>query len=84
MPDQSVVDRVRELYAEVLGDEAPPPGTDLIDTGLLDSLALVELVFALEQAFQLRLSLDTLEIETFRNFESIAEFVEASRSAASA
>ncbi len=78
MPDQAVVDRVRELFFEVLGVEASP-GTDLIDTGLLDSLALVELIFALEQGFQLRLSLDTLEIETFRSIESIAAFVEASQ-----
>lgn len=74
-----VADRVRELLGRVLNAAPPAPGTDLIDNGLLDSLSLVELIFELEQEFQLTLPLDSLELDAFRSIESISAFVESQR-----
>lgn len=71
-----VVDRVLRLFGDELLIDVGSATTDLIETGLLDSLALVELIAAIEQEFQVDLALDALEIDAFRTVESIAVFVE--------
>jgi acyl carrier protein len=63
------------VFREVLKRDVPSSQTDLLESGLLDSLALVELLFELEQRFGVALDLDGLEIETFRTLETIGEYV---------
>jgi D-alanine--poly(phosphoribitol) ligase subunit 2 len=67
--------RVRQVFVEALTIQVPSVDTDLVDTGLLDSLALVELLFAIEQRFGVDLSLGELDIENFRTVERIAAFL---------
>jgi acyl carrier protein len=50
---------------------------DLIETGLLDSLMLVELVLYIEQTFNVSPSLEDLEIENFATVSRMADFVVA-------
>lgn len=76
MQNEIVVDRVLRLFGDELLIDVGSATTDLIETGLLDSLALVELIAAIEQEFQVDLALDALEIDAFRTVESIAVFVE--------
>jgi D-alanine--poly(phosphoribitol) ligase subunit 2 len=76
MADPSTTDRVQRLFVETLSIAAPAPDADLIDTGLLDSLALVELLFALEREFDVRIPLEELDIESFRTVGQIAELVD--------
>lgn len=79
----AVPERSREeLEAEVcavllttLALEVRDTRQDLIDGGLLDSLALVELLFELERRFELVLVAGELDIESFRSVERIARFV---------
>jgi acyl carrier protein len=73
---EAVTDRVQRLFVETLNVEVPSPDTDLIEGGLLDSLALVELLFALEREFAVTIALENLDIDTFRSIRTIAEFVE--------
>ena len=70
-----MVERVLRLFGDELLIDVDSPATDLIESGLLDSLALVELIAAVEHEFQIDLALDALEIDTFRSIESIATFV---------
>lgn len=77
MADAHVTDRVQRLFVETLKIPAPAPATDLIETGVLDSLALVELLFALEQEFGVTIPLEELDIDSFRSIESIAGLVAA-------
>ncbi len=67
--------RVGRIFGEQLGLEVPTPETDLIETGLLDSLALVELLLGLEEEFGVEVPLAELEIESFRSVRSIAAYV---------
>lgn len=76
MATEAVTDRVQRLFVETLNVEVPSPDTDLIEGGLLDSLALVELLFALEREFAVTIPLENLDIDTFRSVRRIAEFVE--------
>jgi acyl carrier protein len=73
----SVPERVRGLFRETLSVEPPASTADLIDGGLLDSLALVELIFAIEQEFGVSIRLDSLELDAFRSLDTITAFVES-------
>jgi D-alanine--poly(phosphoribitol) ligase subunit 2 len=81
MADSGVTARVQRLFVDALTVEVPSSDTDLIETGLLDSLALVELLFALEREFGVAIPLEQLEIDAFRTAESIAEYISAARPA---
>lgn len=68
-------ERVQRLFVEALNKESPAVQTDLIEGGLLDSLALVELIFAIEREFGVTIPLEELEIDSFRSVASISDFV---------
>ena len=53
--------------------------TDVLSTGLLDSVAFVQLLAELEQEFGLRVDVADLRLEDFSSVSRIARFVSASR-----
>jgi methoxymalonate biosynthesis acyl carrier protein len=67
--------KLNELFARKLNLVAPTVGADLVGTGLLDSLMLVELLAQLEEMFGVSISTDDLELDNFRSIASIAAFV---------
>ena len=67
--------RVRDVFVRTLNVAPPADETDLIETGTIDSLALVELLVALEQEFGITVPFETLDIESFRTVATIAELV---------
>ena len=67
--------KLTELFARKLNLEVSSIDTDLVGTGLIDSLALVELLAQLEETFGVSISADDLELENFRSITSIAGFV---------
>ncbi len=76
MPDTSTLThQISALFAEKLHLQVPSLETDLIDTGLVDSLTFVEFLAHLEQEFGVRVSLEDLEIDHFRTIARIARFV---------
>jgi acyl carrier protein len=74
--------RLRDILAGTLGSAVSDPDTDLVQSGLLDSLALVELLVAVEQEFSITFAPDELEIERFRSVRTLAELVDSHRSRA--
>lgn len=72
---RSLESRLVRLFSEQLNIEVPSAETDLIDTGLVDSLSFVELLAQLEEEFGVQVSLDDLEIDRFRTISRIADFV---------
>jgi acyl carrier protein len=74
-----MIGRIQRLFRDSTSVEVPSVDTDLIDGGLLDSLALVVLLYDIEQEFELELPLDELEIDDFRTLAGIADFVARSR-----
>jgi acyl carrier protein len=67
--------QVRELIRGRLSVDVPDVHTDLLDEGLLDSLALVMLIAAVEESFACELPLDDFDVENFRTVARIAEFL---------
>jgi acyl carrier protein len=66
---------VTEIVAEVIDLEVVSEETDLFEVARIDSLALVELIFALEQEFGVSLPLETLDVEHFRSVRAISALV---------
>jgi D-alanine--poly(phosphoribitol) ligase subunit 2 len=75
-------ERLREILARTLGTAPPDPETDLVQSGLLDSLALVELLVGVEQEFAITFLPEELEIERFRSLAALAELVDSHGSGA--
>ena len=69
------VNRVRTILGDVLNTELPSDEIDLIDSGMLDSLALVTLILELETNFNITVSYDNLEVDNFRTVDTIAKFI---------
>jgi acyl carrier protein len=72
---RSLEDQLSRLFAEKLQIEVPSVETDLIDTGLVDSLTFVEFLAQLEAGFGIRVSLEDLDIDRFRTISRIARFI---------
>lgn len=72
-------DRIAGVFCNTLHIDVPSFQTDLFDTGVLDSMAFVELLVQLEREFGVTTSVDDLEPDNFRSIETIANFIEARR-----
>ena len=68
-------DQIIHLLSEKVHIQAPSADTDLMESGLLDSLTLVELMSSLEEQFGIHISFDEIEFDNFRSARRIAEFV---------
>ena len=71
----SVQDRLIRLFNDRLNLRVTAPDLDLFETGLLDSLTFVQLLFHLEQEFDVTVRTDDLELENFRSVSEIAQFL---------
>ena len=68
-------ERIAAIFSGALNIEVPSIDTDLFDSGVLDSMAFVELLLQLEREFGLATSVDDLAAENFRSITAIADFV---------
>lgn len=79
----TIVERVRLLVREVLSVEVPSDHTDLIESGLIDSLAVITMIAEIERDFGIELPLEELDIDQFRTIHRIADFLGQTAVAAS-
>ena len=73
----AIIERLGTLFAESFHIEVPSPDTDLLESGILDSLQFVELLLQLEQRFGFRIKIDDLDIDDLRTLARIARLVAA-------
>lgn len=74
-PGNDLVNDIRTLLAGKLMLEVASPDTDLLKTGMLDSLRLVELLFHLEEQFGLRIAIEELDPDDLRSINTIAQLM---------
>jgi methoxymalonate biosynthesis acyl carrier protein len=79
----ALVRELNALFREKLFIEVPSPDTDLIESGLLDSLQLVQLLLLIEESLGLRLPLDEVDLDDLRSVTRLAHLI-ATRSARAA
>lgn len=70
---------IQGLLADKLLREVDSHDTDLMQAGILDSLALIQLLVHLEERFAVKISLDEIEISDLRSISSIARLVASQR-----
>ena len=70
-------ERIAALFSSNLNLDVPSIDTDLFETGILDSLAFVDLLLALERTLGVTTSVEDLEVDNFRSIARIAEFITA-------
>ena len=73
----SIIRRLGVLFVESLHIEAPSPDTDLFETGILDSLQLVELLVQLEGCFGFKIKIEDIDLDELRTLAGIAALVAA-------
>jgi len=73
----AIIGRLGALFVESLHIEAPSPDTDLFETGILDSLQLVELLVQLEQRFGFKIKIDDIDLDDLRTLARIAGLIVA-------
>jgi acyl carrier protein len=66
---------LRALLLEELHVEVPSVDTDLLESGALDSVQLVDLLLIVEQRFGLGVPLESIEPGRLRSLASLAELV---------
>lgn len=76
MNQQTLIQKnVTSIVCETLTLETVEFEEDLIDSGVLDSLSLVQLMVALEEEFNIRIEPEDLDFEDYRSVESITEML---------
>jgi methoxymalonate biosynthesis acyl carrier protein len=70
-------DDIQRLFAEKLSRPVSSPDEDLFESGILDSMVLVELLLQLEQSFGLSVSIADLDLDNIRTVRRIAEMVDS-------
>jgi acyl carrier protein len=78
MPDQAIdVARLRTLLVEHLHVEVPSADADLLETGVLDSLQLVDLLLLIEQHFGRRIAIEAIDLDDLRSLTRLAQLLGA-------
>jgi len=82
--ESDIARNLRGIFTEILQVEVPPDGAGLVSKGLIDSLALVELLFQIEQRFGVTVDFEQLETHDFETLEAIEELIVRSPTSESA
>lgn len=72
------IPRIQKAFLAVLNVEIDDPDEDVIDSGMLDSLGLIELLVEVEREFGVQLDLEELDVDDFRTPRRIAGVVSSS------
>jgi acyl carrier protein len=73
--ESDITRNLRGIFSEILQVEVPPDGTGLVSTGLIDSLALVELLFQIEARFEVTVDFEQLESDDFESLKGIEQLI---------
>jgi len=63
------------LVSKRVNVEIPSVETDLIEAGIMDSLALVDLLLRIEEEFGVRVPLEELKIDDLRSVAGLARVI---------
>jgi len=67
--------KIQDLLREQLLVDVGSPEEDLLSSGLLDSLTLVQLLVSIEEGFGVRIALSDLQLDDIRSISSIANLI---------
>lgn len=70
-------ERVLEILAEINEEILDYDGDSLVESGLLDSFQIVDLVGMLEEEFDIEIDAELVVVENFETKEAIMEMLES-------
>jgi methoxymalonate biosynthesis acyl carrier protein len=73
----AIIERLGAIFVESLRIEAPAPDVDLFESGIIDSLQLVELLLQLERRFGVQIAIESIDLDNLRTLGRIARLVAA-------
>lgn len=73
--DSALVSGIQAVLRDRLMIVVVSPDIDLLESGLVDSIGLVELILELEERFGVSLPMEDLEIDDFRSVYGIADLI---------
>ena len=79
LTEANLAKTICRIFADELAIEIPDTESDLVQSGLLDSLTLVDLLVHLERSFGFTVVMDELDLEDFRSVDRIAAYVDRCR-----
>jgi methoxymalonate biosynthesis acyl carrier protein len=79
--EENAIPRIQKAFRAVLNIDVENPDQDVIDSGMLDSLGLIELLVEVEREFGVQLDLEELDIDDFRTPRRIAGVVSSASEA---
>jgi D-alanine--poly(phosphoribitol) ligase subunit 2 len=71
MDPARVTEGLRQIFEETFHLDTPAPDVDLVETGILDSFQLVELLVQLEKKFGVQVDIEDLDLDDLRTIERI-------------
>lgn len=71
-----IAQEIEALCLKKLSIHIPARDQDLFETGVLDSLSLVQLILELEQHFQIELPMGELDISALRSIDEMARLID--------
>jgi acyl carrier protein len=69
------LERLRALFLEHFHVEVPSADADLLESGVLDSLQLVDLLLLIEQRFARRIAIESIDLDDLRSLSRIASLL---------
>ena len=72
-----IQEEIRGILRDQASVEVPSLDYDLIDSGVMDSLTFVDMLFQIEQRFSVSLDIESLEIDDLRSVERLGAVVAA-------
>jgi D-alanine--poly(phosphoribitol) ligase subunit 2 len=75
--ENAIIERLGTVFVESFHIEVPGADTDLLESGILDSFQMVQLLFELEQRFGFRIKLEDIDLDDLRTLSRIAGVVAA-------
>lgn len=71
----TIIQNLVALFADRFHVEVPSADTDLLESGILDSLQLVELLVEIEVRFDRRIDIEEIELDDLRTLQGLASLI---------
>lgn len=76
----AIADEIREFIISNVNEEEVNDDLDIFSSGLLSSLFAIELMTFVEKKFQIKVTMDDLDMSNFSTIRNITEYVARKRS----
>jgi len=75
----AIIERLGAVFVESFHIEVPSADLDLLESGILDSFQMVQLLLEVEQRFGYRIKLEDIDLDDLRTLSRIARLVVAAK-----